>query len=69
MSKRKESKQVQRGKVAKQPYRFGSRTEFEQGDDITLRDTVRGTDRWSEEAVVNEPLAHETLRKMSRKNN
>ena len=67
MSKRKETKQVQRGKVVKQSCRLGSRTESEQGEDSTLRDTVR--DRWSEEAVFNEPLAVESLREMSRKNN
>ena len=69
MSRRKETKLVLRGKVAKQPSRLGSRTESAQGEGESVdRDSFRRREKWSDEAVFEEPIAPENIGEMSRKN-
>ena len=70
MNRKRDTKQAQKAKVGKQSIRHGSHNlEVEQGDsNSAIGDTIRGRDKWSEEAVCNEPLVNKELRGMSRNN-
>ena len=65
MSKKGDTKQVQKGRVVKQSCRLGSRNlDSEQGySDSAIGDTGRNRDKWPEEAVYNEPLVNKKLLK------